>query len=62
MIIRNTNERPQFILGQMKLDLTDTYKFLGEMINEKANLKDQMAQLKRKLEVAYQTVLALAAF
>ena len=29
MIIGNTKERPQFTLGQMTLDLTTTYKYLG---------------------------------
>ena len=37
----------------MKLDLTTTYKYLMEMINDKTNLKDQIAQLERKLEAAY---------
>ena len=40
----------------MELDLTGTYKYLGEMTNEKTNLKDQIAQVERKLEAAYQTV------
>ena len=44
----------------MTLDLTTTYKYLGEMINDKTNLKDQIAQLEKKLEAAYQTILAIA--
>ena len=60
MIIGNTKEKPRFTLGQMELDLTGTYKYLGEIINEKTNLKDQIAQIERKLEAAYQTVLAIA--
>ena len=60
MIIGNTKERPQFTLGQITLDLTNTYKYLGEMINDKTNLKDQIAQLERKLDAAYQTILAIA--
>ena len=60
VIIGNTKERPQFTLGQMTLDLTTTYKYLGEMINGKTNLKDQITQLERKLEAAYQTILAIA--
>ena len=60
MIIGNTKERPQFTLGQMTLDPTTTHKYLGEMINDKTNLKDQIAQLERKLEAAYQTILAIA--
>ena len=51
---------PQFALGQMTLDLTTTYKCRGEMINDKTNLKDQIAQPERKLEAAYQTILAIA--
>ena len=60
MIIGNTKERPQFTLGQMTLDLTTTYKYLGEMINDKTNLKDQMKKLERKLEAAFQPILAIA--
>ena len=30
------------------------------MINDKTNLKDQIAQLERKIEAAYQTILAIA--
>ena len=56
----NTKERPQFTLGQITLDLTTTCKYLGEMINDKTNLKDQIGQLERKLEAAYQTILAIA--
>ena len=59
VIIGNTKERLQFTLGQMTLDLTTTYKYLGEMINDKTNHKDQIAQLERKLEAAYQTILAI---
>ena len=44
----------------MELDLAGTYKYLGEIINEKTNLKDQITQIERKLEAAYQTVLAIA--
>ena len=47
-------------LKQMTLDLTTTYKYLGVMINDKTNLKDQIAQLEIKLEAAYQTILAIA--
>ena len=59
MIIGNTRERPQFTLGQMQLDLTTTYKYLGEMINDKTNLKDHKAPVERKLEAVYQTILAI---
>ena len=47
MIIGNTKEKPRFTLGQMERDLTGTYKYLGEIINEKKNLKDQIAQIER---------------
>ena len=30
------------------------------MINDKTNLKDQIAHLEKKLEAAYQTILAIA--
>ena len=53
-------EKTQIYTRTMELDPTSTYEYLGEMINEKTNLKDQIAQIERKLESAYQTVLAIA--
>ena len=36
----NNIETPIFLVGQMKLDTTDKYKYLSEIINTKFNLKD----------------------
>ena len=59
MIIWNTKQWPHFILWQMKLDLTSTYQYLGEIINEKTNPQNQITQLERKPEAAYQAALAI---
>ena len=58
MVIGNTKERPCFTLT--RTDETRPNKYLGEITNDKTNLKDQITQLERKLEAAYQTVLDIA--
>ena len=58
--IGNPEEKPQFKLGQMDLDITHKYKYLGEMINNKMNLKDQITQTESKVEAAYQAITAMA--
>ena len=40
-----------------KLEYTDNYKYLGEMLNQKGNAEDHVIQLKRKTEAAYHTIL-----
>ena len=56
----NPKEKPKFKLGQMDLDVTHKYKYLGEMINDKMNLKDQITQTESKVEAAYQAITAIA--
>ena len=38
----------------MELDVTDKYKYLGQIMNNKGNLKDRINMIKGKTEVAYQ--------
>ena len=47
-------------LGNMELETTQTYKYLGETINDRMNLKDHIETTKGKTEAAYQTVLTIA--
>ena len=42
LTIGKTNEQPKFTLRQMQMEATEKYKYLGEMVNEKLNLKDQL--------------------
>ena len=44
----------------MKLDNVNSYKYLGEVINDKENLENHIKQLEGKVESTYQTILAIA--
>ena len=57
--IGNKTTKPDIYLGEYKLEYTDNYKYLGEMLNHKGNAEDHIIQLKRKTEAAYQTILAV---
>ena len=60
LTIGKTNEQPKFTLGQMQVEPTERYKYLGEMVNEKLNLKDQLKQIEGKVEATYQAMLVIA--
>ena len=47
-------------LGDMEIEETDKYKYLGEIINNKGNLEDHIKMLEGKVEAAYQTILHIA--
>ena len=47
-------------LGDMELEVTDKYKYRGQIMNNKGNLKDHIKMTKGKLEAAYQKVLTTA--
>ena len=51
--------KPNLYLGEMKLDYTDTYKYLGETLNHKGNMENHIPEIKRKTEAAYQTILTV---
>ena len=50
----------RFKLGNMVLDQTESYKYLGEIINTKNNLENQIKEIRAKTEAAFQTILILA--
>ena len=50
----------EFKLGEVTLEFTDKYKYLGEIFNNKGNLKDHISEIKGKAEAAYQTLLKIA--
>jgi hypothetical protein len=47
-------------LGNMDIDYVNQYKYLGEIINDKRNMEDQIPEIKRKAEAAFQTILVIA--
>ena len=49
--------KPDMYLGNMKLEYTNTYKYLGETLNHKGNMENHIPEIKRKTEAAYQTIL-----
>ena len=60
-INQKRNETQQlFKLGEMDLDNTQTYKYLGIMYNDKLNRSNQLTEMNSKAEAAYQTVLTIA--
>ena len=56
----NKKNKTTFRLGNTELEKTDKYKYLGEIINEKHNLEDQIKQNRMKSEGALQTILGIA--
>ena len=47
-------------LGDIEIEETDSYKYLGEIINNKGNLEDHIKMLEGNVEAAYQTILHIA--
>ena len=52
--------RPDFFMGDMKLEYCESYKYLGEHLNSKNNMDDHIKETKRKVEAAYQTILTVS--
>ena len=46
-------QNPKFKLGDMELDLTETYEYLGETINNKGNIENHIKKIRGKAEAAY---------
>ena len=46
--IRNKTTKPDIYLGENKLEYTDNYKYLGEMLNHKGNAEAHIIQMKLK--------------
>ena len=54
------NQEPKLKLGNMVMDNTETYKYLGITINNKGTMEDPIHKLKGKMEAALQTIFNLA--
>ena len=57
----NKQKNRVFKIGDMKLEYTKKYKYLGYTYNEKSTLKDHVATIKGKTEMTYQTIVNLLA-
>ena len=60
MIMGKDKDDDNFKLGQMPLQKTDKYKYLGVILNNKGNLSDHLKQVKGKCEATTQTILDVA--
>ena len=47
-------------LGDTTLEYTNKYKYLGETLNHKSNMEDQIKEIRKKTEAAFQTILTVA--
>ena len=54
------NQEPKFKLGNMIMDNTETYTYLGITISNKGTIEDHIEKLKGKTEAALQTIFNLA--
>ena len=62
MVIKNNrrkNEEHSYKIGDMKLDQTNKYRYLGYMMNNKNNNEEQIKSIKGRTEAAYQNMMAL---
>ncbi len=57
---REKTEERIFKLGDMSLDRTQTYNYLGETINEKGDISDHTKKIRGKVEAAFQTIQLIA--
>ena len=50
----------KFSLGDMNLQECSKYKYLGVMLSGKRNLEEHLGEMKRKVEAAFNTIMAIA--
>jgi hypothetical protein len=55
-----TNSIPTLKLGEMSIEKTTKYKYLGKIIHEKMSLEPTLKEARGKAEGALQTILAIA--
>ena len=58
----NNKEPPPYKLGEMELDMTNKYKYLGMVINNKGTMEDHITSIKGKVEASTQTILNIAGY
>ena len=47
-------------LGSKTIDETNKFTYLGDIMNDKCNMNDQIKSIKQKTEGAYQTLIVVA--
>jgi hypothetical protein len=57
--LKKSQEKPNFNIGSMNIQHTDNYTYLGNVFNEKDNMKDHMKHINGKVEAAYQTIMTM---
>ena len=57
--IGKTKENPPLYLGNNELEYVQTYKYLGETMNNKGTMENHIKETTQKTEAAYQTILAI---
>ena len=60
LIIGKDNTNPTIKLGDMTIDPSETYKYLGETLNTKNNINDHIKEIERKTEAALKSALYIA--
>jgi hypothetical protein len=60
MAINKRKNEQETKLGQMELDSTEKYKYLGEVINRNKQNMDQINEARKKAEATLQTILTIA--
>ena len=60
MTTNKKHEEKTITMGDVKLEPTEKYKYLGEIINNRQNVKDQIEETRKKAEGALQTILTIA--
>ena len=60
LVIGQKNEHNNnLLLGEMEIERTEKYKYLGMTLNKKDNISDHLKDIKAKTEGAYQTIISL---
>ena len=57
--IGKTKEKTPLYLGNNELEYVQTYKYLGETMNNKGTIENHIKETTQKTEAAYQTILAI---
>ena len=59
-MVIGSNYKPSLKIGNMEIKTTNKYKYLGEIIQDKMSLENNISENRGKAEGALQTILAIA--
>ncbi len=60
LVIGKPEKEEKFKIGDLELETTSTYNYLGETLNDSGNITDHIKSIKKKVEAAYQTIRIIA--